>query len=79
MLGCVRTWKEGKTVRGTHFLEMVGVGTSQDMEKKEASKGHTLPEEGRHQDCSGHQKKASEQGGTHLLERQTLRLVRTWK
>jgi len=49
-------------VRGTHFLEMVGVGTGQNMERKEASKGHTLPEEGRHQDCSGHQKKASEQG-----------------
>ena len=48
-LGCVRTWKEGKIVRGTYFLEMVGVGTGQDLERKEASKGHKLPEEGRHQ------------------------------
>ena len=39
MLGCVRTWKEGKTVRGTHFLEMVGVGTSQDMEKRKLARG----------------------------------------
>lgn len=33
MLGMVRTWKEDKPVRGTHFLERVEAKTGQDMDK----------------------------------------------
>jgi len=44
-------------VRGTHFLEMVERGTSQSMERKQPSKGHSLPGESRGRDKSGHRKK----------------------
>jgi hypothetical protein len=33
-LGLVRTWRESKIVRGTYFLERVGVGTGQNIERK---------------------------------------------
>ena len=42
--GQVRTWKESNQARGTHSLETAEGGTSQDMERKQPSKGHSLPE-----------------------------------
>ena len=46
-MGLVRTWKERKLARNTHFLERAEVGIGKNMERKKASKGHSLPREGR--------------------------------
>ena len=54
---------------GTYKLEKADVGTGQNMKRKQASKGHSLPEEGRHRDWSGHRTKVSKWGATHQLER----------
>ena len=46
-------------VRGTHFLERAEVGTSQDIERKKASKMYLLAREGRGQGWSRHRIKTS--------------------
>ena len=43
----VRIWKASKLARDTHFLERAEVGTGENTESKQASKGHLLPREGR--------------------------------
>jgi hypothetical protein len=44
--GELRTKKNGKQrARGTHSLESASGWTSQDMERKRASEGHSLPGE----------------------------------
>jgi hypothetical protein len=48
--GPVRTRKGGEGERGTHFLESVEEWTGQDMERKRASEGHSLPGERRGMD-----------------------------
>ena len=53
----------------SHLLEKAEIGTGQDMERKQASRGHSQTGEGRERDWSGHGKKASQQGGTYFLER----------
>jgi hypothetical protein len=42
--------KDHKPERGTHTLEEVEDRSGQDMESKQASRGHSHPEEGRHWD-----------------------------
>jgi len=59
MSGLVRTQKASKLVRGTHILERAKVGTGQDIGRKNASIGHSLPEAGRGQDWSEHRKKVN--------------------
>ena len=44
-MGLVRTWKERKLARGTHFLKRVDIKTVQDTKRKPVSKGHSLPGE----------------------------------
>ena len=36
-----QTWKESNQARGAHILETAEGGTSQDMERKQPSKGHS--------------------------------------
>ena len=43
----MRTWKASKLARDTHFLERVEVGIGENMESKQASKGHLQTREGR--------------------------------
>ena len=43
----VRTWKASKPARDTHFLERAEVGIGENMESKQASKGHSQTREGR--------------------------------
>jgi hypothetical protein len=43
----VRTRKESEWARGTHELEDTQQRTSENTERKRASEGHSLPEEGR--------------------------------
>jgi hypothetical protein len=47
---------------GTDELESAEGWTSQNMEKKRASEGHSLPGVRRRMDSSGHGKEASERG-----------------
>ena len=60
--GQVRTRKESDQARHTHRLEMAEGGTSQDMERKQPSKAHSLPGDGRGRDKSGQGKKVTKQG-----------------
>ena len=46
-MGLVRTWKASKLARDTYFLEKTEVGIGENMESKQASKGHSLPRGGR--------------------------------
>ena len=55
--GQVRTQKESDQTRGTHSLETTEGGTSQDMEREQPSKGHSLPGDHRGRDNAGHKKK----------------------
>ena len=50
------------TKQGTHKLEMAERGTSQEMERKWPSKGHSLPGDGRERDKLGYEKKVTKQG-----------------
>src|SRR6266850_173067 len=77
--GQVRTWKEYKQVRGTHFLESADGWTSQDMEGIRASEGHSLPGECRWMDKSGHGRNPSERGALTNWRAQTDGQVRTRK
>ena len=43
----VRIWKASKLARDTHFLEGAEVGIGENMEGKQASKGHSQTREGR--------------------------------
>ena len=43
----VRTWKASKLARDTHVLERAEVGIGENMENKQASKGHSRSREGR--------------------------------
>ena len=43
----VRIWKASKLARGTYWLERAEVGIGENMESKQASKGHLLAREGR--------------------------------
>ena len=43
----VRTWKASKVARNTHQLERAEVGIGENMESKQASKGHSQTREGR--------------------------------
>jgi hypothetical protein len=52
MEGQVRTRKQSKQARGTHPLERVDGGTSQDTERIQLGKGHSLPGERRRRDKS---------------------------
>ena len=57
----VRLQKEIDRGRGTHSLETEEGGTSQDTERKQLSKAHSLPGDGRERDKSGQGKKATKQ------------------
>ena len=46
--------------RGTHLLERAEVGIGQNMESKQASKGHSHAGEGRGQNLSGNRMKVSQ-------------------
>ena len=65
--GQVRTQKQSDQARGTHELETAEGGTSQDMERKQLSKGHSQTGDGRGRDKSGHRKKPLRKGA-HKLE-----------
>src|SRR5260221_239376 len=78
-LGLVRTWKANKPARETHILERAEVGIGQNMEGKQASKGHSHTGEGRGGDWSEHGRQTSQQGRLTIWRRQRLGLVRTWK
>jgi len=74
--GQVRTWKDNDLARGTHCLERADIRTSQDIEIKQASKGHLQTGEGRGYNQSEHGKKASHLKpvrGTHKLKRVEVR------
>ena len=43
----VRIWKASKLARDTHKLERAEVGIGENMESKQASKGHSQTREGR--------------------------------
>jgi len=58
-LGLVRTWKANKLARDTHILERAEVGIGQNMESKQASKGHSLARVGTDQNLSGNRMKVS--------------------
>ena len=58
--GLVRTQKETDRTRGTHSLEIAEGVTCQDMERNGLSGEHSLPEDGRGRDLSGHGKKPTE-------------------
>jgi len=73
----VRTWRQYKLARGTHQLESPDRETGQDMERMQASKGHSHPGEPRWRDKSGHRKHASQQGALTSWRAQTERQVRT--
>ena len=73
------TWKEINSVRSTHFLETTEGGTSQDMERKQLSKGHSLPGDHRGRDKSGHRKKVTKQGALTNWRPQREGQVRTQK
>ena len=60
--GQVRTQKESDQARGTHILETTEGGTSQDMERKQLSKGHSHPGDHRRRDKSACRKKVTEKG-----------------
>jgi len=49
-------------IEGTHQLQRVGGGTSQDMEISQASGGHSPTAKGKGRDMLGHPKKASNGG-----------------
>jgi len=53
------TWKEGNQARGTHLLETTEGGTSQDIERKQPSKGHSHSGDHIRKGKSGHGKKAT--------------------
>src|SRR5260221_401813 len=78
-LGLVRTWKANRPARDMGWLERGGVGIGQKMESKQASKGHSLPGEGRGWDWSEHGKQTSQQGTLTCWRGQRLGLVSTWK
>ena len=46
-MGLVRIWRASKLARDTHKLERAEVGIGENMESKQASKGHSLSREGR--------------------------------
>jgi len=75
----VRTQKQSKQARGTHFLESANGQTSQDTETIQASKGHSQTGECRWADKLGHRNNLSEQGALTSWRVQTDRQVRTWK
>src|SRR6266850_2096719 len=79
MDGQVRTRKESKRVRGTHFLESADGRTSQDMEGIRASKGHSRPGKHRRMDKSGHGRNTSKRGALTYWRVQTDGQVRTRK
>ena len=58
-LGLVRTWKASKLASNTHKLERAEVGIGENMESKQASKGHLLSRDGRGWDLFEHYNKAS--------------------
>jgi len=58
-LGLVKIWKKSKVARSTHFLERSEAMTSQGIERRQAGKGHSLPEGGRGHNWSEHRKKAN--------------------
>ena len=54
----MKTWKASKLARDTDFLERAEVGIGENMESKQASKGHSLSREGRGWDLFEHYNKA---------------------
>jgi len=66
-------------VRGTHQLESADRQTGQDMEGIQVTKGHSLAEEHRQMDKSGHKENLSDQGALTSWRAQTDGQVITWK
>ena len=77
--GQVKIWEESNQTRGTHKLEITEGGTSQDTERKQPNKGHSLPGDHRERDKSGHRKKATKQGALTNWRSQREGQVRTQK
>src|SRR6266850_45692 len=75
----VRTWKESKQARGTHFLKSTDQQTSQDMKRIQANEGHSLPGERRWMDKLEHRKNLSNCRALTNWRVQTHGQVRTWK
>jgi len=77
--GQVRTWKQSDQARGTHRLEIAEGGISQDMERKQPSKGHSQTGDGRGRDKSGHRKKVTKKGALTSWRGQWDGKVSTWE
>ena len=73
------TWKESNQVRGTYKLETIEGKTCQNMQRKQLSKGHSLPGDHRGRDSSGHTKKVTKQGALTGWRPQREGFIRTWK
>jgi hypothetical protein len=73
------TWKGRERATGTHSLDSAEGSTSQEMERKRASDGHSPPGERRGMDQSGRAKEASKRQALTSWRAQRHRLVRTWK
>src|SRR5260221_5001202 len=76
-LGLVRTWKANKLASDTHSLERVEVGIGQNMESKQASKGHSQTGEGRHWDWRAQESQIGQEGRFTWWRDQKKKLVRT--
>jgi len=77
--GQVRTQKETDRERGTHSLETRKGGASQDTERNQPTKGHSLPGDRIRRDKSGHRKKPAWQGALTLWRPHREGEVMTWK
>ena len=75
----VRAQKGSNQTRNTHKLETTEGGTSQDMERKQPSKGHLLSGDHRGRDKSGYGKKVTKQGALTSWRPQREGQVRIWK
>ena len=60
MLRLVRIWKASKLARDTYPLERAEVGIGENMDSKQASKGHSQTREGRDWNLYEYYNKASQ-------------------
>ena len=77
--GLVRTRKVSDRARRTHKLGMGEEGTCQDTERNRQREEHSLAEDGRGRNLSGHEKKPTKQGALTLWRQHREKLVRTRK
>ena len=75
----VRIWKKIDYPRCTHSLEMAEGGTCQDMERNKPSKAHSLPEDSRGRELSGHGKNRPGEAHSPSRDSREREFVRTQK